>query len=158
MPRPRWASIGTPRGRCCASTSLPATAQRAARQAVRDIAIHGGVNNWYVNVQNPPKSYQFEIGYLAPVNRFYCLARSNVVSTPAPGSADTFDRNWAEVAKDCDRVYAMTAGAVEPDFQRRLEKRPEEHLHRPMGESLFTQFGSGAGGASRTSASMSIPS
>jgi hypothetical protein len=118
----------------------------AARQAVRDIAIHGGVNNWYIDVQNPPKSYQLEIGYLAPVNRFYCLARSNVVSTPAPGSADTFDRNWAEVAKDCDRVYAMTAGAVEPDSSGDLKEVLEEHLHRPMGESLFTQFGAGASG------------
>jgi hypothetical protein len=116
----------------------------AARQAVRDIAIHGGVNNWYIDVQNPPKSYQVEIGYLAPGNRFYCLARSNVISTPAPGAADTFDRNWAEVAKDCDRVYAMTAGAVEPDASGDLKEVLEEHLHRPMGESLFAQFGAGA--------------
>jgi hypothetical protein len=119
----------------------------ASRQAVRDIEIHGGVNNWYIDVHNPPKSYQLEIGYLAPGNRFFCLARSNVVTTPAPGSADTFDRNWAEVAKDCDRVYAMTAGAVEQDASGDLKDVLEEHLHRPMGESLFTQFGSGASGS-----------
>ena len=118
----------------------------ASRQAVRDIEIHGGVNNWYIDVHNPPKSYQLEIGYLAPGNRFYCMARSNVVTTPAPGSADTFDRNWAEVAKDCDRVYAMTAGAVEQDASGDLKDILEEHLHRPMGESLFTQFGAGASG------------
>jgi len=119
----------------------------AARQAVRDIEIHGGVNNWYIDVQNPPKSYQLEVGYLAPVNRFYCLARSNVVSTPAPGSADTFDRNWAEVAKDCDRVYAMTAGAVEADSSGDLKEVLEEHLHRPIGNSILAQFGPGANGS-----------
>ena len=119
----------------------------ASRQAVRDIEIHGGVNNWYIDVHNPPKSYQLEIGYLAPGNRFFCLARSNVVTTPTPGSADTFDRNWAEVAKDCDRVYAMTAGAVEQDSSGDLKDILEEHLHRPMGESLFTQFGAGASGS-----------
>ncbi len=119
----------------------------ASRQAVRDIEIHGGVNNWYIDVHNPPKSYQLEIGYLAPGNRFYCLARSNVVTTPTPGSADTFDRNWAEVAKDCDRVYAMTAGAVEQDSSGDLKDILEEHLHRPIGESLFTQFGGGASGS-----------
>ena len=27
--------------------------------------IHGGVNNWYIDVQNPPKSYQLDIGYLS---------------------------------------------------------------------------------------------
>ena len=117
----------------------------AARQAVRDIEIHGGVNNWYIDVQNPPKSYQVEIGYLAPGNRFYCLARSNVVSTPMPGSADTFDRNWAEVAKECDRVYAITAGSTEQEANGDLKDIFEEQMHRPMGDSLITQFGPGAG-------------
>ena len=116
----------------------------AARQAVRDIEIHGGVNNWYIDVQNPPKSYQVEIGYLAPGNRFYCLGRSNVVSTPMPGSADTFDRNWAEVAKECDRVYAMTAGSTEQEANGDLKDVFEEQMHRPMGDSLLTQFGPGA--------------
>ena len=116
----------------------------AARKTVRDIEIHGGVNNWYIDVQNPPKSYQVEIGYLAPGNRFYCLGRSNVVSTPMPGSADTFDRNWAEVAKECDRVYAMTAGSIEQEANGDLKDVFEEHMHRPMGDSLLTQFGPGA--------------
>ncbi len=116
----------------------------AARKTVRDIEIHGGVNNWYIDVQNPPKAYQVEIGYLAPGNRFFCLGRSNVVSTPMPGSADTFDRNWAEVAKECDRVYAMTAGSNEQEANGDLKDVFEEHMHRPMGDSLLTQFGPGA--------------
>ncbi|MGA2256861.1 MAG: DUF4912 domain-containing protein, partial [Thermoguttaceae bacterium] len=116
----------------------------AARQTVRDIEIHGGVNNWYIDVQNPPKSYQMEIGYLAPGNRFYSLGRSNVVSTPLPGSADTFDRNWSEVAKECDRVYAMTTGSTEQEANGDLKDVFEEQMHRPMGDSLLTQFGPGA--------------
>ena len=116
----------------------------AARRTVRDIAIHGGVNNWYIDVQNPPKSYQVEIGYLAPGNHFYCLGRSNLVSTPIPGSADTFDRNWSEVAKECDRVYAMTAGSIEQEATGDLKDVFEEQMHRPMGDSLLMQFGPGA--------------
>ncbi len=116
----------------------------AARKTVRDIEIHGGVNNWYIDVQNPPKSYQVEIGYLAPGNRFFCLGRSNVVHTPMPGSGDTFDRNWAEVAKECDRVYAMTAGSNEQEANGDLKDVFEEQLHRPMGDSLLMQFGPGA--------------
>jgi hypothetical protein len=38
----------------------------AVETPVRDIDIHGGVNNWYVDVQDPPKSYRIDIGYLAP--------------------------------------------------------------------------------------------
>jgi len=116
----------------------------ASRQTVRDVEIHGGVNNWYIDVQNPPKSYQVEIGYLAPGDRFYCLGRSNVVSTPTPGSADTFDRNWSEVAKECDRVYAMTAGSTEQGANGDLRDVFEEQMHRPMGDSLIAQFGRGA--------------
>ncbi len=122
----------------------------AARRVVRDIEIHGGVNNWYIDVQHPPKAYQVEIGYLAPGNRFHCLGRSNVVSTPAPGSADTFDRNWAEVAKECDRVYAMSAGSGEQEANGDLKDVFEEQMHRPMGDSLIAQFGPGAAAAKPT--------
>jgi uncharacterized protein len=120
----------------------------AARQPVRDIEIHGGVNNWYIDVQNPPKSYQIEVGYLAPGNRYYCLARSNVVSTPAVGTEETFDHNWAEVAKEFDRVYAVTAGSTEQEAQGDLKDVFEEQLHRPVGDGPL-QFGPGAGGPKR---------
>ena len=29
----------------------------------REISIHGGVNHWYVDVQNPPRQFRMEIGY-----------------------------------------------------------------------------------------------
>jgi hypothetical protein len=37
----------------------------AAALHERDIPIHGGVRNWYVDVQDPPADYRLEIGYLA---------------------------------------------------------------------------------------------
>ena len=117
----------------------------SARQPVRDIEIHGGVNNWYINVHNPPKSYQVEIGYLSPGNRFYSLARSNVVRTPSGMAGDTFDKNWSEVAKDFDRIYAMSGGYVEQESNGELKEIFEEHLRRPMGDPMTTQFGCGAG-------------
>src|SRR5581483_989584 len=49
---------------------------------VRDIDIHGGCNNWYIDVSNPPRSFRIDIGYLSRSGRFYVLARSNVVTTP----------------------------------------------------------------------------
>jgi len=56
----------------------------AAEQTIRDIDIHGGCNNWYVEVGNP-RSYRIDVGYLAKSGVFYVLARSNVVSTPRAG-------------------------------------------------------------------------
>src|SRR5262249_44657263 len=58
---------------------------------LRDIPIHGGCNNWYLDVSNPPRSYRVDIGYLSPSGKFYVLARSNVVSTPRAGVSDVID-------------------------------------------------------------------
>jgi uncharacterized protein len=118
----------------------------AARVAVRDIEIHGGVHNWYIDVHEPPKTYQLEIGYLAANGNFYALARSNVVTTPTVGVKDTFDKNWADVAKEFDRIYAMSGGYAEPEANGELKEVLEEHLHRPMGDPMATQFGLGASG------------
>jgi len=116
----------------------------SSRRFVRDIEIHGGVNNWYVDVQNPPKSYQMEIGYLAANGRFYALAHSNVVSTPQSGADNSFDKNWAEVAKEFDRVYALSGGYVEQETSRELKEVFEERLRRPVGDPLASRFGLGA--------------
>jgi len=119
----------------------------AARRTVRDIVIHGGVNNWYVDVQDPPKSFQLEIGYAAD-EKFFCIARSNIVSTPSPGAGDSFDQNWAEVAKDYDRIYAMSGGYTEQQGSSELREVLEEHLQRPIGEPSSSRFGPGASAGS----------
>jgi uncharacterized protein len=118
-----------------------------SRRTVRVIPVHGGVCNWYIDVQDPPKSFQVEIGYRASEDKFFCLTRSNVVTTPRAGSGDAFDHNWAEVAKDSDRIYAMSASYTEPEANRELKEVFEERLRRPMGDPMSTQFGLGASGA-----------
>jgi uncharacterized protein len=42
----------------------------SAERVARDIPIHGGVKNWYIDVSNPPETYRLEIGYLAASGRF----------------------------------------------------------------------------------------
>lgn len=116
----------------------------SARRVVRHIDIHGGVNNWYIDVPNPPKSYQLEIGYLAAGGKFYTLARSNVVSTPAVPAGQTFDQNWADIAKDGDRIYAMSGGYAEANSGGELREVFEEHLRRPMGPPMMTRLGAGS--------------
>lgn len=113
------------------------------RNVIRDIEIHGGVNNWYIDVQEPPKSYQVDIGYLANDGRFLCLARSNVVNTPQAGSNEA-DGNWAEVARDFDRIYALSGGYSDSGDASDLKDLFEERLRRPMGSPMMTRFGLGA--------------
>jgi hypothetical protein len=113
----------------------------ATRQTVRDMEIHGGVNNWYIDVHNPPKSYQLDIGYLTAGGHFFSLARSNVVTTPAATKGDAFDKNWSEVAKEFDRVFVLSGGYSEPEANVELREVLEERVHRMVGQSTTSQFG-----------------
>ena len=117
----------------------------SAETVVRDIDIHGGCNNWYIDVANPPRSYRVDIGYLSPRGRFYVLARSNVVSTPRAGVSDVIDENWADIdAKKADRIYAMSGGFDPAASSLELKQLFEERLRRPLGSPTVTSFGSGA--------------
>ncbi len=81
----------------------------SAERHVRDIPIHGGVNNWYIDVLEPPRSYRIDIGYLSRRGKFYVLARSNVVTTPRAGVTDTLDENWTNVQKQFERIHNPSA-------------------------------------------------
>ena len=110
----------------------------------RDIVIHGGVSNWYVDVQDPPCEFRAEIGYLAQNGSFYCLARSNAVKTPPAGTSDAVDENWADVAQHADRIFAMSGGYSPGGTSRELQELLEERLCRPLGSPMITRFGQGA--------------
>ena len=117
-----------------------------AERVLREIDIHGGVNNWYVNCSDPPKSYRVDIGYLAATGRFCSLARSNSVTTPSPGSSDSLDQNWMDVARDYERVFSLSGGYSEKPTGGDLRDLFEERLRRPMGSPLVTKYGAAAGG------------
>jgi hypothetical protein len=117
----------------------------SAETIVRDIDIHGGCNNWYLDVSNPPRSFRVDIGYLSKHGQFYVLARSNVVTTPRAGVSDIIDENWADFdAKQADRIYAMSGGFDPTASSLELKQLFEERLRRPMGSPAVTSFGSGA--------------
>src|SRR5262249_45025655 len=115
-----------------------------AESTIRDIDIHGGCNNWYIDVSNPPKSYRVDIGYLARSGRFYVLARSNVVTTPRAGVSDVIDENWADLdSKKADRIYAMSGGFDPTASSLRLKQLFEERRRRPLGPPAAPSSGSG---------------
>ncbi len=120
----------------------------------RDIVIHGGVNNWYIDVQNPPCEFRLEVGYLAENSSFYCLARSNTVQTPLAGTSDAVDDNWKHVAEQADRIFAMSGGYSPQGTSRELQELLEERLRRPLGTPMHTRYGTGAGSMMHQSGDM----
>jgi uncharacterized protein len=116
----------------------------AAESILRDIDIHGGCNNWYLEVGNPPRSFRVDIGYLSRSGRFYVLARSNIVTTPRAGVSDVIDENWADLdSKKADRIYAMSGGFDPTASSLELKQLFEERLRRPLGSPAVSSFGSG---------------
>jgi hypothetical protein len=102
-----------------------------AEQLVRDIPIHGGVNNWFIDVDNPPARFRVVIGYLAENERFYPLCRSNIVDTPKPDAVNRLDRHWRDIAEDYERIYSLSGG-FEANSSADLKEVFEERLQRQM--------------------------
>lgn len=120
------------------------------RHYVRDIAIHGGVNHWYLDVDNPPSSFLVELGYLTREKKFYSVASSNTVQTPQRQIVDAIDKldgNWRGVAEDLGRIYKLSVGDGNNQELRRVL---EEQLHRPMSAPLLSRAGKLGAGAERT--------
>jgi len=117
----------------------------------RDIEIHGGVRNWYVDVDNPPSRFQIVMGYLTASGRFYELVRSNTVVTPTPGGKEASDDHWADIAKDAERIYAMSGGYGDETQRGDLSDVFEDRLKRTMDIDVLSQFGSGAEGGLKRS-------
>lgn len=130
--------------RLCDVSSQDTTS--TAESVVRDVEIHGGCNNWYLEVTQPPKSFRVDIGYISKRGQFYVMARSNVVCTPRAGVSDTIDENWTDLdPKQADRIYAMSSG-YDPSAGDSLilKQFMEERLRRPLGSPTLSSFGSGA--------------
>ena len=114
----------------------------SAERVVRDVPIHSGVSNWYIDVEDPPGSFRVDIGYLAESGRLYTLARSNIVTTPEPASSDSIDENWTDVAENYEKVFNQSGGN-EVKGNRELKKVFEEQLRRPMNSPVVARYGTG---------------
>jgi uncharacterized protein len=111
---------------------------------VRDIIVHGGCNNWYIDIPQPPRQYRADIGYISRRGDFFVLARSNVVTPPKAGSTEAINVGWTDIdSKKAERILAMSTGFESPTHPE-LKELFEERLRRPMGAPKETGFGTGA--------------
>ena len=49
----------------------------ASERVAREIPVHGGVKNWYIDVQDSPRSFRVELGYRADGSRFHTIAQQH---------------------------------------------------------------------------------
>jgi len=110
--------------------SVGEVTSNSAESVVKDIPIHGGVDNWYIDVDDPPGRYRVLIGYVTDQDEFYTVCRSNVVETPRPGECERLDEHWRDIAEDYERIYSLSGG-YDTDTGD-LKEVFEERLHRSM--------------------------
>jgi hypothetical protein len=66
-------------------------------RSTTDIRVSNLANNWYLNVQEPDRSYCVDLGLLTEDAHFHLIARSNVVHTPRAGVSGVVDEEWATI-------------------------------------------------------------
>lgn len=59
-----------------------------------DVSISHQMNNWYINVGNPNRTFCVDLGFIQADGSFYTIARSNLVSTPRDTVSDIIDEAW----------------------------------------------------------------
>lgn len=115
-------------------------------RVIKEIPIHGGVRNWFIDVPEPPKSFRIALGYAASGGKFYLIAKSNLVTTPTPDH-DAFDHSWTDISENCKKFYAMSGGynGIENNNESETELQSvfEEKMRRPMNVPAFVRLGSG---------------
>ena len=105
----------------------------------RDIEIHGGVSNWYIDVADAPKTFRVCIGYKTANGKFFPVVRSNKVTTPQPGNGADLDENWSDLAANCEKVYALSGGYHEDDSIMEVKEVLEERFQRPVGSQSVSR-------------------
>ncbi len=123
--------------------SITDASANAAEQKVRDIPIHGGVNNWYIDILGEPTRFRVIVGYVvgreSDDQRFYALCRSNIVESPAPGSCDPIEGHWQDIAEDYERVFSLSGGHNEgtaKDLREVFEQRLKRPMNAPNGQRM----------------------
>ncbi len=99
-----------------------------------DIEISAEANNWYIDTQEPGRSWCVDLGLLFEDGRFVTIVRSNTVATPPAGPSWITDEEWMIPQDIFTRLYGMGVGMGSSPLKLR-----ELWLER-----LRNEFGSGA--------------
>jgi len=110
----------------------------------RDIPIHGGIRNWYIDIGGKSGNFRAMIGYLSAGGRFHTICESNIVEALGAGNPESVDQHWTDMGENFEHVYAMSGGYHSEHDTADLKEMMEDRLHKTVGAPAFAQFGAGA--------------
>ena len=103
----------------------------AAERVVREIEIHGGVKNWFIDLRQP-MSCRVEIGYKARCGSFHRLCQSNHVSAAPPDRKDSLNIHWKDIDPDCSRIFSLSGGYSDNNGAEEVRSLFQERLGQPL--------------------------
>jgi hypothetical protein len=110
-----------------------------------DISINHLANNWYINVGEPDKEYQVDLGYYTLDGKFHTLARSNKVTTPRDSVSPVIDEEWMIVEEKFRRLYRLASGAGWGESSVELVESLIKRLEREAGSGVVSSISSPVG-------------
>lgn len=117
----------------------------ASETVERDIEIHGGLRNWYIDWTGEAARFRVMVGYLTPSGKFHSIAVSNIVKTPQAGSSDAVDEHWADSSSDSERIFALSGGYDDRQVTGEMREMLEARVNHAMGAPPLAKLGAGAG-------------
>ena len=116
-------------------------------QIVREFVLPDGARNWYLDVPEPGTDYCVDVGFRSKNGRFYCMGRSNSVSTPRVAWGDQAENCWTEQDnRDAERLFALSGGLQPNAGSSELRHFFEDKLGHNPGSPAVTSLGSGGFG------------
>lgn len=110
-----------------------------------DISVNHFANNWYINVGEPGREYQVDLGYYSLDGKFRLLARSNMVTTPRDSISQVIDEEWMIVEEKFRRLYRLAGGAGWGESSVEIVESLLKRLEREAGSGVVSSISSPAG-------------
>jgi len=98
---------------------------------IREIEIHGGVKNWFIDLRQPI-ACRVEIGYKSRCGNFHRLCRSNRVSAAPPNRKDSLNVHWKDIENDGSRIFSLSGGYTKLDGAKNVRDLFQERLSQPL--------------------------
>lgn len=103
-----------------------------SERIVREIQIHGGVKNWFIDMYKPMPC-RVEVGYKTRCGEFYKLCRSNRIAAARVCRDDSLDIHWKDIESDSTRIFSLSGGYTNDTDSEEVRKLFEERLRQPLG-------------------------
>ncbi len=110
-------------------------------EVIQEIPIHGGMSNWFINVQEQNENYRVFVGYACKETaKFHLICKSNEILMPKVEEAT--DCAWNDITNDAQRYYSLSGGKNPTLSSADLRNVFEEKARQPMHIPAFKRLGS----------------